>query len=669
MHLKCDANFLCYYPKLIEFVICGQKEREHTKEAKRKAEEMKSKMQWLRTQKRDLESRISEMKSTISLLRDEQRIIEATLEEKQDEVNMLRENLTETNPEDSQAKLLSESLQQQKEAETELPVKIWSVSADDPSNPTMNFTTKATRRKEANGGETEEMRESVKRDDQKNSTETLHRNADESALKRDEATGQGEDREQAQDVEGSADWSGYNRGQESQELRTVQEDVPGNRSTTFKTLDGQRENTDSSKAGENFPEEKRYDNGDSSVETINHSGEGQKQSNEVSVIDDATDQKQNGTALEVDIAYSQGNNQESGRKYKDGLKLEMKDNHKSTDASRVKQEHIRKTKGKSRRIIAESKVTGSGGNTEKRNIVSMRNRKFFKKIQEGSANERVGGSKQEKQEHKQEKSMDPDSMNDYVPEDIMIDMTYKTQRFENLEENFGNQVGFEPEQKDMRRQRMQDDNSNLDDAPARITVPKPKKSTGTEEGIQEGRKSDTNEITEMSQSSQEVPTETAASNVNRDSNDARNKKWDETTRSQEAISMSREHQEQAQTNNFPISLKHANTAERDVKADDLQVENDQETEGKIDQSRGISQEVSYRKSNSTARAEEKNSIVLRDTEQRLAGHLRSSSTHVKSAETALQDSNLDTENDKETENKDHSKSSAANLEEEGENVN
>ncbi|PHT51613.1 hypothetical protein CQW23_06075 [Capsicum baccatum] len=221
---------------------------------------MKSKMQWVRMQKRDLESRILEMKSTISSLKDEQRIIEVALEEKQAEINMLTEKLTETNREDSRAKLISESVQQ-KEAEIDIPVKIWSVSADDPSNPTINLT-------KAAGGETEVLRESVERDEQKNSTtENIPRNADQSALKRDEAV-QGEDRGQAQDGE-----------QESQELRTAQEDVP---------------------------EEKRYDGENASMESINRSGQVQKQSKDVGVVD-AADWKEHGTTIGGD----QGNFEDS----------------------------------------------------------------------------------------------------------------------------------------------------------------------------------------------------------------------------------------------------------------------------------------------------------------------------------------------------------------------
>ncbi|KAM3382767.1 hypothetical protein P3S68_008342 [Capsicum galapagoense] len=227
------------------------------------------------------------MKSTISSLKDEQRIIEVAHEEKQAEINMLTEKLTETNREDSRAKLIFESVQQ-KEAEIDIPVKIWSVNADDPSNPT-NLT-------KAAGGETEVLRESVERDEQKNSTtKNIPRNADQSALKQDEAV-QGEDRGQAQDGE-----------QKSQELRTAQEDVPGDKSSTiFQTLDGKRKTIDSPKTGEIFLEEKRYDRENASMESINRSGQVQKQSKDAGVVNVA-DWKEHGTTIGGD----QGNFEDS----------------------------------------------------------------------------------------------------------------------------------------------------------------------------------------------------------------------------------------------------------------------------------------------------------------------------------------------------------------------
>ncbi|OIT24892.1 PREDICTED: uncharacterized protein DDB_G0290301-like [Nicotiana attenuata] len=651
--------------ELINLKLLLQKEREHTQEAKRKTEEMRSKIHSLRTQKRDLDNRILEMKSTISSLKDEQRIIEAALEEKQDEIKMLREKHMETNPDNSKVKLLSESLRQ-KEAEVEdlkhrleLPVKVWSVSADDPSNPPINFTTKATGRKEATGGEIKELRESLRGDDQKNPTENVERTADESALNRNEGTRQGEDRGQAQDGETSADRKSNigeqesqelrtaqedtsadrksNIGeQESQELRTAQEDFPGNRSISFQNLDGQREAADSSKPEENFLEEKRYNSGNASVESINHSGQVQKQ--------------------QGNFADSQANNQRSGQD----------DNPKSRDRSTVNQENIRKTKRKSRRIIAESKVTESGGLPEKRSIVSMRNRKFFEEMHGSETNERVGGGKQEKQEHQHDQNMDTDRNNGSGPENHRIDMTDKTQQFKDY------QIRSEQEQKpDKGRQQMQDDSSNLDEAPPRNALLNPEKSAGAIESSQEGRKANTNDKiekgqerevkdaeSEIAQSSQEVHAKTAVSEVNRVPKEVRNRKPDDTAQSQGATGINRKREDQKQAGNLQNSPEHANIAERDVKADDLQFENDQETEGQLDQSKGISQETRDQKPNRNAQLEEKNTTVLKDTEQRLAS-LHSSSAHARNAERAVKDGNLDPENDKETEDADHS----ANLEE------
>lgn len=107
---------------------------------------MKSKLYSLRAQKTDLNSRILELQSTISSLKDEQKAMETALLEKQNELKFLREKEIDLNRESPQLTSLSNNLRQ-KEAEIEdsknqhsSPVKVWSVSADDPSNPPMNLT-------------------------------------------------------------------------------------------------------------------------------------------------------------------------------------------------------------------------------------------------------------------------------------------------------------------------------------------------------------------------------------------------------------------------------------------------------------------------------------------------------------------------------------------------
>nr|GMD31931.1 microtubule-associated protein futsch-like [Ipomoea batatas] len=127
-----------------------QKEKDNAKDAKRQVEETKAKMQKLRTKKLDLETAILEMESTISSLREEQRTIASTLEEKQNEIKVLMDrNRGGENREGARFSALSEALRQ-KEAEieelkqrVESPVKVWSVSADDPSNLPINLTAKA----------------------------------------------------------------------------------------------------------------------------------------------------------------------------------------------------------------------------------------------------------------------------------------------------------------------------------------------------------------------------------------------------------------------------------------------------------------------------------------------------------------------------------------------
>lgn len=113
---------------------------------KRKNEEMKAKIYSLRNQKMELDRRILEKQSTIDSLKDEKRTMESALEEKQNEFKMLREKEIDPGKENPQLITLMESLKQ-KEAEIEdlkhrleYPVKVWSVSTDDPSSPPVNLT-------------------------------------------------------------------------------------------------------------------------------------------------------------------------------------------------------------------------------------------------------------------------------------------------------------------------------------------------------------------------------------------------------------------------------------------------------------------------------------------------------------------------------------------------
>ncbi|KAJ8543452.1 hypothetical protein K7X08_005975 [Anisodus acutangulus] len=243
-----------------------QEEREQAKEAKRQIEDMESDTHWHRTQKMDLDSRILEMTSTIFSLKEEQRTIEVALEDKQSEIKMLREKQMETKSDDSQVILLSETLRQ-KEAEIEdlkhrlefSPVKMSSVSADDPSNPAVNFTPEAAGRRDDGRRGREELNESIKREDQKKSVEDIDNNSNESAHKKNkEVTRKGEDTGKAGD-------------EQSQQLKTSQKDVPGC-NTIFQINQGQRQN-------------KNYTTDNASNENEDDKNQVQKQSNEVGAHD------------------------------------------------------------------------------------------------------------------------------------------------------------------------------------------------------------------------------------------------------------------------------------------------------------------------------------------------------------------------------------------------
>lgn len=109
-----------------------------------KHEDLKAKMYSIRTQKMKLERTVVEMKSTIGSLKEELRTMEAAFEEKQNETKMLLRGNGDHQSDNPRVMELVESLKR-KEAEIEelkhrLEYKVWSVSTDDPSNPTRNLT-------------------------------------------------------------------------------------------------------------------------------------------------------------------------------------------------------------------------------------------------------------------------------------------------------------------------------------------------------------------------------------------------------------------------------------------------------------------------------------------------------------------------------------------------
>ncbi|XVE49855.1 hypothetical protein DITRI_Ditri01bG0116000 [Diplodiscus trichospermus] len=136
--------------QLISFQLLLQKERECTKEMKRKAEETKAKIYYLRNHNMELDRRMLEMQSTIDSLRDEQKTMESKLKEKQNMINLLRDEDMDSGNENPNVIALTATLKQ-KEAEIEdlkqrlkSSIRVWSVGSDDPSNPPVNITVMAS---------------------------------------------------------------------------------------------------------------------------------------------------------------------------------------------------------------------------------------------------------------------------------------------------------------------------------------------------------------------------------------------------------------------------------------------------------------------------------------------------------------------------------------------
>ncbi|KAK9689725.1 hypothetical protein RND81_09G077400 [Saponaria officinalis] len=78
--------------ELLTLHLLFQREQEFNKDARKKIEEMKTKVYSLRSQKLELDRRLLEMESTIASLRDERKVIESSLEEKKNEIKMLTED-------------------------------------------------------------------------------------------------------------------------------------------------------------------------------------------------------------------------------------------------------------------------------------------------------------------------------------------------------------------------------------------------------------------------------------------------------------------------------------------------------------------------------------------------------------------------------------------------
>ncbi|KAI3832934.1 hypothetical protein MKW98_025818 [Papaver atlanticum] len=129
---------------IITLQLLLQKERDYSKEMKKKVVELKGKAHSLRTQKMDLNNKIMGWQSTAASLKEEARVMEVELEEKKNELRLLKQKEMNSSQDISQVSALT-ALLKQKEIELqemkdrlEKPVNVWSV--DDPSNPHVNLT-------------------------------------------------------------------------------------------------------------------------------------------------------------------------------------------------------------------------------------------------------------------------------------------------------------------------------------------------------------------------------------------------------------------------------------------------------------------------------------------------------------------------------------------------
>ncbi|KAH0984469.1 hypothetical protein GBA52_011646 [Prunus armeniaca] len=259
----------------------------------------------------ELDRRVLEFKSTIDSLKEELQTMEAALEEKQSEIKMQRVNVENENP---QVMELLEILTK-KEAEVEdlkhrleYPVKVSSVSTDDPSNPAVNLT----------------LSESVTGKGKTEVTETT-----EEADRLQESTTANKNIEKARPIEGGS-------GNKSIRLRQ------GENTTEVEDQIGEGEGeTDRremmSKQSENFvnPQDRNIKQGDTEEEGQGKKGENFENGEESNLANAAE-------AISETNGKDDGNIENSGLNEsqklhatpKGGMKLEMQDNSDNSGRSR-----------------------------------------------------------------------------------------------------------------------------------------------------------------------------------------------------------------------------------------------------------------------------------------------------------------------------------------------
>ncbi|XWS54231.1 hypothetical protein CRYUN_Cryun10bG0072500 [Craigia yunnanensis] len=345
--------------QLISLQLLLQKEREYIKEMKRKAEETKTKIYSLRSQKMELDRRLLEMQSTIDSLKDEQKTMESELEEKQNEIKLLRDNDMESGNENPQVIALT-ATSKQKETETEdlkhrleSPVRVWSVSTDDPSNSPVHITViRSMEQKENTEFRHEEggrVHESSAYKGGENSTTIQDGNETSSNFPQEE-----DNREGVED------------GNEKKGETTLRMDIAGG---------GQLQKQ------EGLGENARYEGatGEMKNEYSKHTGTsvlyGEKnRANATERIDDMDAQEKKSSfagQLGKKNPHQEGESQELQRTHKGGKKLEI------DEISRIS-----RLPGKRWRILARNRLLKKNVNSEIDGVESMRSRRFSKEYKD-----------------------------------------------------------------------------------------------------------------------------------------------------------------------------------------------------------------------------------------------------------------------------------------------
>ncbi|KAJ9171009.1 hypothetical protein P3X46_019064 [Hevea brasiliensis] len=345
---------------------------------------MKAKIYSLRTQKMETNGRIVEMQSTIDSLKDEQKIMESALKEKQQEIKMHRETNIDTENENPQMIALMESLKQ-KETEIEdlkhrfeNPIKILSVSTDDPSNPQTNLNVTANLAhktqisdSKAAGGQ---LHESTNYSNGANSIRGDRSDNTSTTLVKGENTARLENR-----IENEAAILDRREVSIEEQSRKLESSVEGLRNEgAVDTSHGKKKGSSPDNGAFGAGQENNISNASEFVSSIGKVSQNEDANSDMKSADD----KEHKVARDDKQLGLESTQQEEGRDqgtFKGEVKLELLDNIRSS-TSRVKGKHA---KGKRWRILARNRWLENRRNYEDNGGQRLKTRKFSHHDQNG----------------------------------------------------------------------------------------------------------------------------------------------------------------------------------------------------------------------------------------------------------------------------------------------